>query len=230
VLAQLERMLNPCQTRLLTEGARYLGLELSDEHLAHFSLYVGEIARWSRVTNLISQTAPEVIIRKHILDSLAVSPLIPSDTRLLDLGSGAGFPGLVLGILQASRDIVLLEARRKRVSFLKEAARRTKSNNVKVYEGRAEILAEENSLKSSFAVVISRATWNLKEFLTLASPFVPEGGIALSMKGPLGEKELSDLGTFPQTCGFCWQKTYDYVLPDGEGSRKAIIFAKRCST
>lgn len=223
-------MLNQSQTDLLTKGARCLGLELSDQHLACFSLYLEEIARWSRVTDLISQTDAETIIRKHLLDSLAVSPLIPADTHLLDLGSGAGFPGLVLAIMQSTREVVLLEARRKRVSFLKETVRRLKINNVKVYEGRAETLAQEDSLRASFAVVISRATWNLKEFLTLAQPFVADRGIVLAMKGPQGEKELNDLAAFPQTCGFCLQRISEYVLPFGEERRKAIIFAKQCLT
>jgi 16S rRNA (guanine527-N7)-methyltransferase len=220
-------MLNHCHTRLLTEGARHLGLELSDEHLARFSLYLEEIARWSRATNLISQTDPEVIIRKHILDSLAITPLLPVDARLLDLGSGAGFPGLVLAILQPSRQVNLIEARRKRVSFLKETARRIKAINVQVYEGRAEVLATEDSLRNSFATVITRATWSLKEFLLLASLFVADGGIAVAMKGPQGKKELSDLGNSPQDLSFYLKKTYDYNLPFGVESRQAIIFAKQ---
>ena len=223
-------MLNQCQTDLLTSGARCLGLELADRHLAYFSLYVEEIARWSRVTNLISQTDADTIIRKHILDSLAVSLLIPTHMRLLDLGSGAGFPGLVLAIMQSSRDVVLIEARRKRVSFLKETVRRLKINNVKVYEGRVETLAKEDSLRCSFAVVISRATWSLKEFLTLAHPFVADRGIVLSMKGPRGEKELNDWQAFPQTSGFCLQRIFEYVLPCGKERRAAIIFAKPCLT
>jgi 16S rRNA (guanine527-N7)-methyltransferase len=223
-------MLNQSQTRLLIQGARCLGLELSDEHLARFSLYLEEIARWSRVTNLISQTDPEVIIRKHILDSLAIAPFIPADARLLDLGSGAGFPGLVLAILQPSRQVALIEARRKRVSFLKETARRINAMNVQVYEGRAEVLAKEDSLRNCFAVVITRATWSLKEFLLLASPFVADGGIAVAMKGLRGKKELSDLDNSLPTVGFCLKKTHDYDLPFGEESRQALIFAKRCLT
>ncbi len=223
-------MRNHSQTRLLTQGARCLGLELSDEHLARFSLYLEETARWSRATSLISQTDPAVIIRKHILDSLAIAPLIPADARLLDLGSGAGFPGLVLAILQPSRQVALIEARRKRVSFLKETARRIKVVNVQVYEGRAEVLAKEDSLRNCFAVVITRATWSLKEFLLLASPFVADGGIAVAMKGPQGKQELIDLGASWQTVDFCLKKIHEYTLPFGEESRQAITFAKRCST
>ena len=220
-------MLNYSQTRLFTQGARCLGLELSDEHIARFSLYLEEIARWSRATNLISQTDPEVIIRKHILDSLAIAPLLPADARLLDLGSGAGFPGLVLAILQPSRQVALIEARRKRVSFLKETVRRIKAVNVQAYEGRAEVLATEDSLRNRFAAVITRATWSLKEFLLLASPFVADGGIAVAMKGPQGKKELLDLNASLPTVDFCPKKIHEYTLPCGEERRQALIFAKQ---
>ena len=220
-------MLSQSQTRLLTQGARHLGLALSDEHLARFSLYVEEIARWSRVANLISQTDPEVIIHKHILDSLAIASLLPADARLLDLGSGAGFPGLVLAILQPSRQVTLIEARRKRVSFLKETARRIMAVNVRVYEGRAEVLAKEDSLRNCFAVVVTRATWSLKEFLLLASPFVAAGGIAVAMKGPQGKKELLELGASLPTVDFCPKKIHEYTLPCGEERRQALIFAKQ---
>jgi 16S rRNA (guanine527-N7)-methyltransferase len=222
-------MLDQSQTFLLTEGAGLLGLELSDADLARFSIYVEEVQRWSQTTDLVSQADPETVIRKHVLDSLAVASLLPSDGRLLDLGSGAGFPGVVLAIIRPSQEVVLLEARRKRVSFLKEVVRRTKTMNVKVCEGRAETLAAKESLRGSFRVVITRATWSLKDFLRLASSFVADGGIALAMKGPRAEKELIGLeASFLQAIGFCLRKIHKYTLPFGGEKRQAIIFAKEC--
>jgi 16S rRNA (guanine527-N7)-methyltransferase len=223
-------MLDQSQIYLLTEGARRLGLALGDNHLASFSLYVQELARWSKVANLIAKADSETIIRKHLLDSLAVSLLIPSDIRLLDLGSGAGFPGLVLAMVQPAREVVLIEARRKRASFLKEVVRKAKSKNVRVYEGRAETLAREDSLRNSFAAVISRATWSLKEFLLLANPFVVNGGIVLAMKGPQAEQELHALSVFPQLFGFFLQQIHEYALPFGAEQRKVLVFAKQCLT
>jgi len=225
-----ESMQDQAQTRLLTEGARCLGLELSDEALTRLSVYLEEIRRWSKVADLVSQADPESVIRKHIIDSLAVSPLIPSAGRVLDLGSGAGFPGLVLAVMESSRDIVLIEARRKRANFLKEVARRMKVVNVRVYEGRAEQLASEGFLRASFGVVLTRATWSLKEFLGLARSFLAAGGIALAMKGPQVGKELIGLETYPQILGFSLQRRYEYSLPFGNEKRQAIIFAKECFT
>jgi len=223
-------MLDHAQTHLLREGAKCLGLELSGENLARFAIYLEEIQRWSKVIDLVAQPDPETVIRKHLLDSLAVSALVPPDSRLLDLGSGAGFPGLVLAIVGAAREVALVEARRKRVSFLKEVVRRTQAMNVRVYEGRAEVLAAEESLRAYFGVVITRATWTLKEFLRLAGSFVADRGIALAMKGPQGEKELSELEPYLQTVGFCLQNRHAYTLPCGTEKRQVIIFAKKCST
>ena len=223
-------MLDHAQTHLLREGAKCLGLELSGENLARFAIYLEEIQRWSKVIDLVAQPDPETVIRKHLLDSLAVSALVPPDSRLLDLGSGAGFPGLVLAIVGAAREVALVEARRKRVSFLKEVVRRTQAMNVRVYEGRAEVLAAEESLRAHFGVIITRATWTLNEFLRLAGPFVAGSGIALAMKGPQGEKELSELEPYLQTVGFCLQNRHAYTLPCGTEKRQVIIFAKKCST
>ncbi len=222
-------MLSSSQVRLLTEGARALGVELAEEPLERFAIYLEEIARWSKVTDLVSQASPEAIIRKHLLDSLAVSPLIHSDSRLLDLGSGAGFPGLVLAIAQPARSVALLEARRKRVNFLKEVIRRIRVTTVRVCEGRAEALALEQALRESFEVVITRATWSLTEFLPLALPFVTTGGVAIVMKGPQFEKELRDLPALPST-GFSLKESYSYSLPFGREKRQALIFAKECFT
>jgi 16S rRNA (guanine527-N7)-methyltransferase len=216
-------MANQSQSQTLTEGARRLGVELSQEHLAHFAIYLEELARWSTITNLVSQSAPETIVRKHILDSLAISPLIPPISRILDLGSGAGFPGLVLAIVQPTRKIVLLESQRKRANFLKQAARMIKLTNVKVFEGRAEVLAQEEALQDAFSVVISRAAWSLPDFLRFASPFVADNGIVIAMKGPQGTQELL---ASPTLSGFELKKKHEYTLPFGNEKRQALFFAK----
>jgi 16S rRNA (guanine527-N7)-methyltransferase len=222
-------MLNPEQSRLLREGARSLGLELLDEALARFSIYLEELQRWSKIADLVSQEDLESIIRKHLLDSLAVFPLIPKRSRLLDLGSGAGFPGLALAIVDSSLVVVLIEARRKRANFLKEVVRKTQATNVKVYEGRAEALAKDKSFYETFDVVITRATWTISTFLQLARPFAKESGLALCMKGPKIEKELMSLEECPILWGFCLKNRHKYILPFGKEQREVIIFSK-CSS
>lgn len=223
-------MLSHAHTNLLIEGARTLGSRLSGKELVCFSLYLEEIARWSKIADLVSQTDPAIIIRKHILDSLAILPLLPPATRLLDLGSGAGFPGLVLAILRPSLQVFLLEARRKRANFLKDASRKMHLANVAVYEGRAEVLFEEVPLKASFDVVITRATWSLEDFLRLAEPFLVGNGLAVALKGLKAEHEISALEPLLRKGQFRLKEQYTYALPFGEEKRQAFFFTKQCFT
>lgn len=221
-------MLTQAQSHLLTEGAQQLGIQLSSENIERFALYLEEIARWSKIANLVAQADAETVIRKHMLDSLAIVPLIPpAALRLLDLGSGAGFPGLVIAIMRPSLAITLVEPRRKRVSFLKEVIRKTKLKNVSVYEERAETLAETATLRASFHVVVTRATWSLKEFLPLASPFLLDKGLAVAMKGPRVGEELHHLDeSYWRSIHFSLEKRYTYALPFGGENREAVLFEK----
>jgi len=218
-------MLTQEQITLLTEGARCLKVGLSEEALTRFSIYIEELLRWGSTTDLVSQTEPGMIIRKHLLDSVALVPLIPSGCHLLDLGSGAGFPGLPLAIAMPSLSVTLLEARRKKVSFLKEVIRRAKLANIRVQEGRADSLSQEMSLRAAFEVIVTRATWNIKTFLKSAFPFVSTGGMLLTLKGPLLEEELLEVNQWLRENSFLLQKVYKYTLPFGKEKRAVAVFS-----
>jgi len=210
--------------RVLQEGAAQLGVQLSDTAVAQLTLYLEELQRWSPKIDLVSQTDLVEIIHNHFLDSLAVVPLLSEKTNLLDLGSGAGFPGAPIAIALPRVSVSLLEIRRKRVSFLKEVTRKIKAANVKVYEGRAEMLAYNKDLHDTFAVVITRATWDIGTFLQLARPFVQSEGIALAMKGLRLERELRELEIAPQLHGFVLQHRYLYVFPVTGEQREIVMF------
>ena len=135
---------------LLERGAISLSRPLSSRDIRIFSLYIEELQRWAKVFNLVSQWDEATIIRTHILDAIAVSPFLPGHGRLLDLGSGAGLPGLVLAITQPKRRVTLVEVRRKRANFLRHVVREAKLENVEVYERRAENLANEAAFQGIF--------------------------------------------------------------------------------
>jgi len=223
-------MLSREQALLLTEGARYLKVELSTEALASFSTYIEELLRWAKTVDLVSRPEPETIIRKHVLDSLAVLTILPLHGRLLDLGSGAGFPGLPLAIAQPPLTVTLLESRRKRANFLKEVIRKTRLANTQAYEGRAEDFISLDGWISTFDTVITRATWNIKEFLTIATPFVAKGGIIVTMKGPKAIEELKSLRKELNISGITVKTEHTYTLPYRNERRSIFVFETRSFT
>ena len=218
-------MLTMEQSTLLTSGAKLLNVELTEQSIAQFTVYLEELHRWAKIVDLVSQSDPETIIRKHILDSLAATSTLPVRGRLLDLGSGAGFPGLPLAIVNPSLSVTLLEPRRKRVNFLKEVIRKANLTNTYAYEGRAEEFAQRDGWQATFAIVITRATWNIREFLNLATPFVTKDGVVIAMKGAKAEKELKDEEAWLRGEKVFLKKLTSYELPFGKESRCLAIFS-----
>ena len=213
--------------QLLQEGAKQLGVALSPETLVQFSLYLEELILWSAKIDLVSQTDRLTIIRKHFLDSLAVIPHLLEAKTILDLGSGAGFPGMPLAVSLAHTSVTLVETKRKRVNFLKQVARKIKARNLTVLEGRAEVLAKEGLLQNHFDVVVTRATWSIATFFDLAYPFVCDEGKIIAMRGPQKNAEIFSSQIDKDKCqvvGF-----YEYTLPLGDEQRSLLVFGKNVS-
>lgn len=226
-------MLNKDQAQILLEGAKQLFVPLPEETLIQFAIFIDEIQRWSKIADLLSQTDPDTLIRKHILDSLALLPWIPSGSRVLDLGSGAGFPGLPIAIANQSLKVTLVEARRKRANFLKESIRKLGLHNAKAHEGRTEELAQEQELLRAFDIVTTRATWNIALFLRHADPFLRHRGVALAMKGPRFREEFTKMRESIEKTGFFHSDTKTYTLSGNEKRNIAFFtktFSKECFT
>ena len=212
----------------IEEGIRFVHPALSPRGAVHLSrklgLYLDELQRWSQAFNLVGRRDPQTIIRAHILDSLALSRLLPPHGTFADLGSGAGFPGCVLALAEPTRDVFLVEPRRKRANFLKQVVRTTGAANMRVFNGRAEDFAHETERPEIFDTITTRATWDVPHFLRLCLPLMGNDGRAVAMRGPEthGEVPENDLsGT-----GFALEKTCKYTLPFGEGRRRALILKK----
>ena len=215
---------------LLEQGAETLRIPLTPQSLRTLSLYIDELQRWTQVFNLVGQYDAKIIIRKHILDSLAFSHILPEQGVFADLGSGAGFPGFVLGVTGQKREVFLIETRRKRANFLKQAVRTTGVENIRVFEGRAEEFALQDRRPAWFDTVVTRATWDITHFLTLCLPIVREGGRAVAMRGPRrkgGRTAVED--HFPRD-SIVQEAISEYRLPFGEGDRYALFFRKKCFT
>ena len=214
----------------LEKGAEALKISFSPQSFRTLCLYIDELQRWSQVFNLVGQHDAKTIIRKHILDSLAFSQILPRQGVFADLGSGAGFPGFILAVAGQEREVFLIETRRKRANFLKQAVRITGIENIRIFEGRAEEFATQDSRPDWFDTVVTRATWDISHFLTLSFPIVKEGGYAVAMRGPQKKDEVAAGEDHLPYGRFIQEAIDEYRLPFGEGDRYALFFRKKCFT
>ncbi|MBI9092492.1 MAG: 16S rRNA (guanine(527)-N(7))-methyltransferase RsmG [Desulfobacterium sp.] len=174
---------------IIRKGAGDYGLDLGPESLDLMAMHAQELIRWNKKFNITSIVDPRQIATKHFIDSLALAPHVPENASVLDLGSGGGFPGFPLKVVRPDLKVVMADASRKRVSFLNFIVRQSGLESVKAVHVRAEALAEDDAFAGQFDVVTSRAFTALDRFVSLARPFLSNGGIILAMKGGAGEEE-----------------------------------------
>jgi len=175
------------ETRL-TSGAAELGIALGPAQAKALLSLLDEIAEWNRRFNLTAITEPAEMVDKHLLDSLAVLPLL-GGLRIADVGSGAGFPGLPLAIADLDRRYTLVESTGKKAGFLLHVIEKLDLPNVEVVQGRAEAIRP----KTPFDSVIARALGSLADFVRVAGHLTGRGGRLFAMKGRPPKGELKAL-------------------------------------
>lgn len=214
------------ERQLLQDGAATLGLRLSESQVQAFITYLELLTLWNERVNLTSIRDPRYIIRLHFFDSLAILPSVGSASSMVDIGSGAGFPGIPIQIIYPDKEICLLEARRKRASFLHEIRRKLQLKNLQIYTARAE--ATDSKITRPFDEAVARATVSLQRFLRLCEPWLRLGGRALFMSGPKGTGIYEEQGIKKQALelGFKPYQLLSYGLPLGDEQRTLLIFTK----
>ncbi|MFI5394850.1 MAG: 16S rRNA (guanine(527)-N(7))-methyltransferase RsmG [Candidatus Binatia bacterium] len=181
----------------LASGAQEFGIDISSEQRAVFQAYIEALLFWRTRLSLTSAASALTIVRNHIVDSLAVARFIGPGWQVADLGSGAGFPGIPLAIVSPQSLITLIESRRKKANFLRDAVRRCGLTNAEVFEGRVETLFTQRP--ETFDLVVSRAVWTVSDFLDIASCLLRSGGLGIAMKGPKGLMEsVNNTAFLPQ--------------------------------
>jgi len=181
---------------LLGLGIDELGLDLSENHIADLELFLQEMGRWNRVHNLTAIENEQDSVRLHLIDSIAVLPVLrqfltmPSP-KIADLGSGGGLPAIPIAILQSQWRLTLIEAVRKKTAFLQHVRGKLKLKNVEVLSDRVENVALQQS--NQFDAVISRAFTSLARFLDLSLPLLKPDGLVFAMKSKRADEEMAEV-------------------------------------
>ena len=203
----------------LQSGLGALGLALSEDARTKLLAHVELVEKWNRVYNLTAVRDREQMVAHHVLDSIAVSPHISGPT-LLDVGSGAGFPGIPLAIARPDMSVTLLEANHKKSAFLKQAVIELGLANAQVVNERVEAWDRA----ASYDVVISRAFSDLGEFVSLAGRLCAERGVLAAMKGVYPFEELSHVQLPYKT------KSVVPVTVPGLGAERHLVLIERQAT
>lgn len=176
--------------------------------------------------NLTSITNPNEFIVKHFIDSLIISEYIDGN-KILDIGTGAGFPGIPLAINNPDKNFVLLDSVNKKLNVIRGTLPKISINNVDVIHSRAEDLAHDKEYREQFDCVVSRAVANLTTLVEYMLPFVKVGGMIICLKGPNYEQELMDASKAIDILGGKVEKTLSFNIEDNE---RNIIFIKKYKT
>ena len=215
----------------LEVGAIKLGLELNQKQLEQFYIYYQELLDWNQRLNLTAITDYEEVQIKHFLDSLTVilalrQPVGGMDFRLIDVGAGAGLPGIPLKILLPNIRLVLLEATAKKAVFLHHLKQKLGLDNIEIVVGRAEEVAHEAQYREKFDVVLSRAVAPLPTLVELTLPFCTIGGSFIAQKKGAIDPEISRASQAISTLGGNLREVKRIDLEEFTDERQLIIIDK----
>jgi 16S rRNA (guanine527-N7)-methyltransferase len=218
--------LNAHDRQLLVEGARRFGVDLTEDQLSLFALFIQGLWEWNRRVNLTGISEKRDMIGKLLLDPLVALPYLPEEGRLLDVGSGAGIPGVPLKVARQEFEVHLLESKAKKVSFLREIIRRLGLEGINAYQGRAEKGASLTTSHSTYDIVTARALASLNKTIGICSPFIEPGGLLVAFKGSRVDREIEESEAIIRDRGLSMSNKVFYTLPGFKGRRCLVILQK----
>ena len=195
---------------LISVGLDELGYENDPLLIEKLEIYLATLKKWNKVYNLTAINEDADIIVKHFLDSLSVNQYIQNSGRILDVGTGAGFPGLILAVFNPEKSFVLVDGVSKKISFLQEMIGKLNLKNVIAVHTKVE----QYKVAEQFDIIISRAFADIKKMTKLTSHLIKDGGKFIAMKGPDVMSELDDI-SLPFV-------HHDITVPFLQGTRKII--------
>ena len=225
--------------KLLSESAGLMGLRLNEEHLRAFEIYYRELVAWNEKFNLTAITDYEQVQIKHFLDSLtclladedfARAVCQRSGGRAIDVGAGAGFPGLPLKIVCLGLQLTLLEATGKKVGFLEHIVSRLELEGVEVVKGRAEVLGRDAAHREGYDLALARAVAELPVLVEYALPFCRLGGFLVAQKGAEGDAEAKAAEGAIAALGGVLRRVVHLELPHLAEARTLVVIEKIAPT
>lgn len=207
-----------------------LNIKLNEKQLSQFEVYKNLLVEWNKVMNLTGITEDKEVVIKHFADS--VMPLCYynfKDKSVIDVGTGAGFPGLPLKLAEPSIDLVLLDSLKKRINFLMEVGKNC-DISAEYIHGRAEELGQDNELREKFDIAVSRAVAPLNVLCEYDLPFVKIGGYFIALKGPNSYEEVKLCDNALSELGGKISEIKEVVLPDTDLKHNIVVIEKISET
>ncbi len=213
----------------LKEKAKQIDIIIEEKQIEQFYEYMNLLLEWNEKINLTAITEPKEIILKHFIDSLTIQKYIQEGQKVIDVGTGAGFPGIPLSILKQQTEITLLDSLNKRINFLNEIVSSLQIKNIRTVHARVEEFANNKKERESYDIATSRAVAPLSVLLEYLLPLVKVGGFCICMKGSNIE-EIKEAEKALEILGGEIEKIENINLPDSDIQRNIIIVKKSKQT
>lgn len=210
---------------LLQEGAAEYGVSLDDSMISSLLEYKSILLEWNQKVNLTAIEEDREVIIKHFVDSLSIMPFLKDARNLVDVGTGAGFPGIPLKIAQPALEVVLLDSLEKRIGFLNTVISALQLHGISAVHSRAEDAGIADRYREKFDAAVARAVASLPVLLEYCLPLVKTGGIFVAMKGNSGQ-EIADAKKALDILGGSIEEVKEFTLPESDMKRNIIIVKK----
>lgn len=208
----------------LKEKLKLINIKLEDKQIEEFYNYMNLLLEWNERINLTAITEPIEVILKHFVDSATIIKYIEDNNKIVDVGTGAGFPGIPLNIINSEASYTLVDSLNKRINFLNEVINSLQLNNINTIHSRIEDFGRNN--KERFDIATSRAVASLNILLEYLLPLVKIGGICICMKGSNVKEEIENASKALEILGGKIEKVEKIILPDSDIERNIVIVKK----
>lgn len=213
---------------ILAKGICDLGIDVNDKMLDNLKIYRDILADWNQHMNLTGIVEEKEVYIKHFLDSISAvkNGYIKNGMSLIDVGTGAGFPGLPLRICLENLEVTLLDSLNKRINFLQEVSKSVGIDNIEYIHGRAEDFGKSEEYREKYDIATARAVAGLPVLMEFCIPFIKVGGHFVCLKGPNANLELEESKSAMEVLGVEFIEKIDVKLPESDLNHNILVFKK----